>query len=532
MGGVNAAQNAVPTSESAGPSSLAGRSGSRAAVILGNDAVVAARPSSPAQLARACVSAGFDIVVPPSWGDELVAEGYLAQLATHREAVVVACGCARVATLLARSTAGHKAGRETIAAPPVAAARYLRLVYGDALLVTFVGDCPGASDPCIDARFTPSGFFASLHRQGVTLGTGSDDAEFTDAEADRWRRHRSMPGGLPARRFLARPPVERVLREVDTATFDSAGWQPSRSRVLLDLAESARCSCTGNRAQVEDQEPARSTTPILVPPPGLDLRPELSPRRPRVSHSIPAGPSASPSARDHARNLGTTPPCGAADEAASQAASASSAPAATAATAVTHDAIPPAVTVPSQPSATSREARSPVVVAAPARTPATPTGPTTAVSAVRRRHATTLAMIPVIVLAISAALGALTYVAVAGDARNGAGSERRERSALTGETAAHTDSLDRKPSLAPRAPGIDSSGTPNAAGVRPATPTPRVDSARTAPGTRPRRRRAPDVVPGWLPQGQKAWTPADTIRSATPDSSGTSGARPDTSPRA
>src|SRR5688572_7542430 len=42
-----------------------------AAVILGNDVVLAARPNTPAQLARACVAAGFDIVVPPSWGDEL-----------------------------------------------------------------------------------------------------------------------------------------------------------------------------------------------------------------------------------------------------------------------------------------------------------------------------------------------------------------------------------------------------------------------------------------------------------------------------
>jgi hypothetical protein len=46
---------------------------SRAAVILGNDAILAAEPSTTAQLAHACGAAGFDIIVPPSWGDELVA---------------------------------------------------------------------------------------------------------------------------------------------------------------------------------------------------------------------------------------------------------------------------------------------------------------------------------------------------------------------------------------------------------------------------------------------------------------------------
>src|SRR5215217_1687688 len=141
MGGVDGAESVVPATKAAGTEAGSPRSGARAAVILGNDAVVAARPYSPAQLSRACLSAGFDIVVPPSWGDELVAAGYIAQLARRRDHVVVACTCARVAALLARS-GDDQPGRVAVAAPPVAAARYLRLVYGDALLVTYVGDCP------------------------------------------------------------------------------------------------------------------------------------------------------------------------------------------------------------------------------------------------------------------------------------------------------------------------------------------------------------------------------------------------------
>ena len=66
---------------------------SQAAVILGNDTIVAARPFSPFQLANACRAAGFDMVVPPSWGDELIATEYLERLAVCRDAVAIACNC-------------------------------------------------------------------------------------------------------------------------------------------------------------------------------------------------------------------------------------------------------------------------------------------------------------------------------------------------------------------------------------------------------------------------------------------------------
>jgi hypothetical protein len=40
-------------------------------VILGTDAVLAAAPATPVQLAHACLAAGYGAAVPASWGDEL-----------------------------------------------------------------------------------------------------------------------------------------------------------------------------------------------------------------------------------------------------------------------------------------------------------------------------------------------------------------------------------------------------------------------------------------------------------------------------
>ena len=44
-----------------------------AIAIVGNDVLLAVRPATAVQLAHALQRIGFDIVVPASWGDELVA---------------------------------------------------------------------------------------------------------------------------------------------------------------------------------------------------------------------------------------------------------------------------------------------------------------------------------------------------------------------------------------------------------------------------------------------------------------------------
>ena len=469
--------------------------GPRAAVILGNDAVVAARPSSLSELVRACRAAGFDIVVPPSWGDELVADGYLARLTDRRDGVVVACACPRVRTLVAGAATGAEATCITLAAPPVAAARYLRLVYGDTLLVTYVGDCPSASDGSIDARFTPGGFFASLHRQGVTLSDVATAADMDDSELDRWRRHRSIPGGLPARRFLARAPVDRVLREADVETVAAAAWKTSRWRVLLDLSDAAGCACGGDRAQVEDAEPARSPTPILVEPPGLSLLPGSAAVRAQGSSASAANTPDAPAAVARASIVDP--------------------PVATNLAREPQQSPPPVVQTPRRQTPTARTVSEP-------RPPAAASGRSTAM----------LVAIPGVVLTLTAALGMAAYMATTAAAPTGTA---RARSTLTGETAAH-DSAMRSP--ATRSDSAASSPTQQPP-VTPQPDTSALNPRATPPGAvrattplRPRVRRAPELVPGWLPQGQKAWTPADTLPPRRPDSLRAAPAKPDTIPRA
>jgi hypothetical protein len=469
---------------------------SRAAVILGNDAIVAARPVTPAQLMHACRAAGFDLVVPPSWGDELVAGAYLERLAGCTARVAVACNCARVRTLLEATPAQSLVPAVTIASPPIAAARYLRLVYGDSILVTYVGDCPSADDSSINARFSPSGFFASLDRQGIRL-TAQPDV-MTESESERWRRYRSVPGGLPARRWLARRPVERLLREVQPGDANVADWPAARrANVLLDLAQVASCACGGNRVSVEDSEPARSVTPIIVAPVGLDLsaapRPAATPREPaQAIHSAP------PASAAGAMKAAVPRPDGLES-------------------AKAHGIVRPEVAV-------RRTRPAPRIAATPA--PA------------RWSRAAMLATIPAVVLLGVAALGmaayGLTSSGRAATATAGGESTPPARRAPAAAATLHepADSLAKPPMTGPaserRATGADTArvATPFADSSRA-----RADTARAASPRRPRRARAPEVVPGWLPQGGKTWTPRDTNRPVRPDSA-VPRVRPDTVPRA
>jgi len=530
-GGVDGPESAQRPNKLAGRDAPRRGKNSRAAVILGNDALVAARPAPPAELSRACAAAGFDIVVPPSWGDELVAQRYMAELESCPDDVVLACTCARVASLLAAAATANPVRKIVVAAPPVAAARYLRLVYGESLLITYVGDCPSANDASINARFTPAGFFASLHREGITLDT-SAAAEMDDADAERWRRHRSLPGGLPARRFLARAPVDRLLRDVDVASVDPALWEPSRSRVLLDLAAAARCACGGNRSIAEDAEPSRSVRPILVPPPGLDLRADTAAvpvagvmregRRARSvvppatrAHAVAPPSTASPIAPIAVKTTSAPPVAASRSQAVTEAGRTEtvgtdatggqerrteSSVAPTARQAAEAVGSPPAEIAPSR-----------VAPARPASTSPAPLRPETARAFTRSEM--WLIAIPPIVLALSAALGAAAYFASATPRRTNAAAGG-QRSTLTGETARGSAAP------APRQPPFSSSADSARANAKPA---PAADSPattnNTTPPRRPRAKAVPEVVPGWLPQGHKAWTPRDTIRRGRPDSS-------------
>jgi hypothetical protein len=473
---------------------------SRAAIILGNDAVVAARPTSPAQLTHACRAAGFDVVIPPSWGDELVAGEYLDRLPHCRDRVAIGCACPRVRDAVARAAVvPERSPRASctiaIVAPPVAAARYLRSVYGPGVLVTYVGDCPSADDPGIDARFSPSGFFASLQRQGIALDAQPNDG--SEADARRWQRYRSMPGGIPARRWLARPPVDRVLREVSAAAARTLqAPDDGRSNVLLDLADATGCVCGGTRAVVEECEPPRAMAPVVVAPPGLELSrlTSLSPLRPRPRAGEASG---------EAKLVETREVTSVASDATTS-----------------HRAAP----------ATEREPRESHVPPAHAliaerrSRPIVPPGREARPAEVRPARQSLTARLPllaVVVLAVAAALGGAVY-AIASSAptaptwARGESATARERPSRDTATARDVDSRPSSESSRPAAvPNVDSST--RATSVDPQAA--RGDSAvRRPPPRRPPRQRRVEVVPGWLPQGAKTWTPPESTRTRRPDS--------------
>src|SRR5262245_48336476 len=121
--------------------------------IVGNDALIEALPARPIQFAHACRAAGFDLVLPESWGDELVAETALRELKRRGGGPAVFCACPLVRERLLASGVELAPLLINTVAPSVAAARYARALYGDRVAhIAFVGDCPAADSPEYDAH--------------------------------------------------------------------------------------------------------------------------------------------------------------------------------------------------------------------------------------------------------------------------------------------------------------------------------------------------------------------------------------------
>src|SRR5689334_24234047 len=118
-----------------------------AVAIVGTDLVLAAFPATPVQIAHALHALGYDVVVPASWGDELLAAATLARLEERGGVPAVYCACPRVAERLL-ATGGELAPvLLPLVSPPVAAARYVRAAYtGGPVTVTYVGGCCSTAD--------------------------------------------------------------------------------------------------------------------------------------------------------------------------------------------------------------------------------------------------------------------------------------------------------------------------------------------------------------------------------------------------
>ncbi len=243
--------------------------------IVGNDAVLAALPAGPMQLAHAILACGYDLVVPVSWGEEVVAEYVLRALAARGGAPAIFCACP---TLRARLLAtGDELAPFLISAvaPSVATARYLRALQPEvALRITLIGGCPEGRDPSIDTRVAPRDFLHLLANRGISLER--QPAVFDSIVPPDRRRHYSLPGGCPAPKILERSSPERRLVTITDDAFSSelAEHLLGNENVLIDLTPRLGCACCGGSADIRHRgpagrdeilrcEPPRSPTPIL-----------------------------------------------------------------------------------------------------------------------------------------------------------------------------------------------------------------------------------------------------------------------------
>ncbi len=265
-------------------------------VILGTDAMLAALPATPVQLAHACLRAGFANVIPASWGDELIATAILRRLAPHG-GPAIQCSCPRVAHRLLTVGGDLRPVMVPLVSPPVAAARYVRAVSQPTRTrITYVGACPGAIDDAIDIRMTPDALLAMLAEREII--PEAEPRVFESVIPPDRRRFRSQPGGVPTADALWGELGARTLVEIegDDIASEIAHHLLSGKTVLIDASTRLGCVCAGAvggvaateaRAHVVEHEPPRAATPVVND--GVDIDVDLAvPAAPRTPVDVVA----------------------------------------------------------------------------------------------------------------------------------------------------------------------------------------------------------------------------------------------------
>jgi hypothetical protein len=228
--------------------------------ILGADALLASRPHDPVQLTRACQSVGFDLVVPVSWGEEVIATQIADRLTSKAGSSFVAAVCPLVDERVSETPSQTPALRTV--PPAIATARYLRAALQHRHVhVTYVGACRGASDPEIDVHCLPQTLFTRLVDAGIDIAR---QPRHLDAQlpVDR-ARYASTPGGVPDGNWLMSQAGVRVI-EAAPITADVVAMLYRDEPLLIDLAASCKCVCARDRVALARTEPPRSTKPVVT----------------------------------------------------------------------------------------------------------------------------------------------------------------------------------------------------------------------------------------------------------------------------
>jgi hypothetical protein len=277
-----------------------GRAGPPRFVILGNDAVLRARPATPVQLAHACLAAGYTLAIPATWGDELIAAESVRLLAEERRRTMVMCSCPLVRQRLTARGPELASLLLSLVAPPVATARYLRAASENEVEVHYVGRCASGSDPSIDTQIDPSDFLRMLSARGID--SSRQPATFEGIIPPDRRRFWSLAGGFPTPDHLWESGGRRRRAEPDDSSdlaTEVAEFLLSPEETLVDVAPSLGCCCAGvvsgapyrtARAALALTEPPRATGPVVDHSLKVDLVQEV--RIPGVTTGRSAQPAA------------------------------------------------------------------------------------------------------------------------------------------------------------------------------------------------------------------------------------------------
>jgi hypothetical protein len=269
-------------------------------LILGTDTVLTS-PATAVQLAHACLAAGYEAVIPATWGDELIAAHALRRVQRSNEPLVL-CACPLVSQRLGDEGSALGAMLLSTASPPVATALYLRALYApNPIRVTYAGGCAGAADKSIDVRMSAEELLAELVSREIDVST--QPTEFDSVLPPDRRRFFSEPGGMPSSSALRDATRTIALLELGPDDFVIALAQRllERSQALIDIAPALGCVCSGAaatrnpqvaRARVRAVEPPRATSPILDHAITIEIEPSTSP--PFVPVSAPAPPLPEP----------------------------------------------------------------------------------------------------------------------------------------------------------------------------------------------------------------------------------------------
>lgn len=254
-------------------------------LVIGNDTLIEMLPARPIQLAHACRRAGFDLVLPLSWGDELVADAALSVLADRPATPAVLCSCPLVRRRLLHAGPELSAAMVSTVSSPVALSRHLRASMGPQLAsLAFVGRCPSARAPEYDLVLHPEELRTIFTTQRISVDEQPDVFENV-LPPDR-RRFASLPGGCPSPEQLWHRCNERVAVDLEARDLpvDLGQMLLSSQSLLVDVAPALGCTCSGvttsttgrlARIAVASIEPPRAPASVIEAAAGIDLTEEF-----------------------------------------------------------------------------------------------------------------------------------------------------------------------------------------------------------------------------------------------------------------